>query len=120
MSENNNATGIVLPYENAAMRGEEMPTCLEYPDQVLFQALAYLYARYNEKHISREAAQKEKKKLLEEYRQYQFRNELEKQWVEQIRLTELARAEYRKNPTPENGMKLVYLLEGRKIDANTL
>ena len=97
-----------------------MPNGLEYPDQVLFQALSYLYARYHDKRISREDAQKEKKKLLEEYRQYQFRDELEKQWVEQIRLTELARAEYRKNPTVENGMKLVYLLEGRKINDKSL
>ena len=62
-----------------------------------------------------ETATKEKKKLLDEYKIYQFREELEKQWVEIIRLTELARAEYRKNPCHENAMKLIDIIEGKKL-----
>ena len=115
MSNENNTTGIVLPWEQKAIRGEELPDGLEYPDQVLFLSLRMLYDQKRKGIIDRDTAVAEKKKLLDEYRIYKFRDELEKYWVEQIRLTELARAEYRKNPTVENGMKLVTLIEGGKV-----
>lgn len=115
MSKENNSTGIVLPWEQQAIRGEELPDGLEYPDQVLYLSLRMLYAQKRAGIIDRDTAIIEKKKLLDEYRVYKFRDELEKQWVEQIRLTERARAEYRKNPTVENGMKLVTLIEGGKM-----
>ena len=113
MSEDKNSTGVVLPWEKQAQRGDPMPDGLEYPDQVLYQALAHLYARYRMKTITREQASIEKKKLLEEYELYKFWDGLEKEWVEIIRLTELARAEFRKNPTVENGWKLIQIIEGR-------
>lgn len=108
-------TGIVLPWEKDAMAGLEMPDGLAYPDQILYLELRMLYHQYFQKVIDRETATKEKKKLLDEYKVYQFREELEKQWVEIIRLTELARAEYRKNPCHENAMKLIDIIEGRKL-----
>ena len=82
-------TGIVLPWEKDAMAGLEMPDGLSYPDQILYLCLRMLYHQYYQKVIDRETATKEKKKLLDEYNIYQFREELEKQWVEIIRLTEL-------------------------------
>ena len=108
-------TGIVLPWEKDAMAGLEMPDGLSYPDQILYLSLRMLYRQYYQKIIDRETATKEKKKLLDEYKIYQFREELEKQWVEIIRLTELARAEYRKKPCHENAMKLIDIIEGRKL-----
>ena len=114
MSTENNSTGITLAWEKMAMRGDEMPKGLEYPDQVLFQALSLLYGRYRLKLISREQAQKEKMNLLDEYRVYQFRNEMEKQWAQMAKNTELLRAEYRKNPTTEIGLKLIAAIEGGK------
>ena len=108
-------TGIVLPWEKDAMAGLEMPDGLAYPDQILYLSLRMLYRQYYQKMIGRETATKEKKKLLDEYKIYQFREELEKQWVEIIRLTELARAEYRKNPCHENAMKLIDIIEGKKL-----
>ena len=108
-------TGIVLSWEKDAMAGLEMPDCLSYPDQILYLSLRMLYRQYYQKIIDRETATKEKKKLLDEYKVYQFREELEKQWVEIIRLTELARAEYRKNPCHENAMKLIDIIEGKKL-----
>ena len=108
-------TGIVLPWEKDAMAGLEMPNGLSYPDQILYLSLRMLYKQYFQKVIDRETATKEKKKLLDEYKVYQFREELEKQWVEIIRLTELARAEYRKNPCHENAMKLIDIIEGKKL-----
>ena len=108
-------TGIVLPWEKDAMAGLEMPNGLSYPDQILYLSLRMLYRQYYQKIIERDTATNEKKKLLDEYKVYQFREELEKQWVETIRLTELARAEYRKNPCHENAMKLIDIIEGKKL-----
>ena len=116
MSEQNNGTGIVLPYENAAIRGDELPEGLDYPDQVLFLNLRSLYAQKKMGVIDRETAVKEKKRLLDEYRVYSFTHECEKEWVRIIKDTELARAEYRKNPTQENGNRLCEIIEGRKLD----
>lgn len=108
-------TGIVLPLEKDAMAGLEMPDGLSYPDQILYLSMRMLYHQYYKKVIDRETATKEKKKLLDEYKVYQFREELEKQWVEIIRLTELARAEYRKKPCHENAMKLIDIIEGKRL-----
>ena len=108
-------TGIVLQWEKDAMAGLEMPGGLSYPDQILYLCLRMLYHQYYQKIIDRETATKEKKKLLDEYKVYQFREELEKLWVDIVRLTELARADYRKNPCHENAMKLIDIIEGRKL-----
>ena len=110
-------TGIVLPWEKDAMAGLEMPDGLSYPDQILYLSLRMLYRQYYQKVIDRETATKEKKKLLDEYKCYQYQDEMGKHWVEVIRLTELARAEYRKNPCHENAMKLIETIEGRKTNA---
>ena len=108
-------TGIVLPWEKDAMAGIEMPDGLSYPDQILYLELRMLYHQYYQKVIDRETATREKKKLLDEYRVNQFREELLNQWVEAVRLTELARADYRKKPCHENAMKLIEIIEGRHI-----
>lgn len=107
------STGIVLPWEQAAIRGNEMPDGLSYPDQVLFLQLRMLYAQKRMKIIDRDTAVIEKKKLLDEYRVYQYREQMGEEWVEVIKDTELARAEYRKNRTLENADKLLAAIEGR-------
>lgn len=112
-------TGIVLPWEKDAMAGGEMPDGLSYPDQILYLELRMLYHQYHQKAIDRETATKEKKKLLDEYRVNQFREELWKQWVEVVRLTEIARADYRKNPCYENATKLIEIIEGRNLNEST-
>ena len=108
-------TGTVLPWEKDAMAGLEMPDGLSYPDQILYLELRMLYHQYYQKVINRDTATKEKKKLLDEYRIYKFQYELGNQCVETIRLTELARADYRKNPCHENAMKLIEIIEGKKL-----
>ena len=109
-------SGVTFPWEKAAMNGDELPDNLGYPEQVLFLELRMLYDQYRKGIIpDREQAVREKKRLLDEYRIYSYREKMGEEWVEQIRLTELARAEFRKNPTAENGMKLVLLLEGRNL-----
>ena len=108
-------TRIVLPWEKDAMAGLEMPDGLSYPDQILYLELRMLYHQYYQKVIHRDTATKEKKKLLDEYRINKFREEIGKQWVEVARLTEIARADYRKNPCNENAMKMIEIIEGRKF-----
>lgn len=114
VSEPEKSSGVVLPWEQVAIRGDEMPNGLEYPDQVLYLCLRMLYEQKRKGIIDRETAVREKKKLLDEYRCYQFRDQLEKEWVQIIKDTDLARAEYKKNPTIENADKLVAIIEGRK------
>lgn len=116
MSSENSSTGVVMPWEKLAQRGEPMPDGLDYPEQVLFQALSLLYARYWLKSISRDEASKEKAKLLDEYRIYKHHWEMGAQWCEVIKATELARAEFRRNPSVENGTNLVLIIEGRKLN----
>lgn len=108
-------TGIVLPWEKDAMAGLEMPDGLSYPDQILYLSLRMLYAQYFKKVIDRETAAKEKKKLLQEYKCYQYQDEMGKKWVEVIRLTDLARCDYKKNRTLENADRLVEIIEGKKL-----
>lgn len=108
-------TGIVLPWEKDAMAGLEMPDGLSYPDQILYLELRMLYRQYFQKAINRETATKEKKKLLDEYRCYQYREEMGNHWVEIIRLTDLARCDYKKNRTLENADRLVEIIEGKRL-----
>lgn len=54
----------VSALEYAAMNNEPMPDGLRLPDQMYFQGLAWLYARYHARQISREQGQIEKQKLV--------------------------------------------------------
>lgn len=54
----------VSPLEYAAINNEPMPDGLRIYDQMLYQGLAWLYARYHARQISREQGQIEKQKLI--------------------------------------------------------
>lgn len=103
---------LELPYEKTAMAGGEMPKGLEYPDQILFLELRLLYDSYKRKLIDRDAATQEKVELLRTYEAHKIVDRMGKVWVDQIRRTELARAEYRKDKTIENADKLLACVEG--------
>lgn len=105
---------LELPYEKIAMSGGEMPNGLEYPDQILFLQLRLLYDSYKRKLIDRDTATQEKVELLRTYEAHKIVEKMGKEWVEQIKRTELARAEYRKNKTIENADKLLACVEGGK------
>lgn len=107
------STGIILPWEQLAIRGDEIPDGLDYPDQVLFLNLRTLYAQKRMGIIDRDTAISEKKKLLDEYRYYQANWMMADEWNKIIRATELARAEFRKNPTVENAWTVVNCIEGK-------
>ena len=105
---------LELPYEKIAMSGGEMPTGMEYPDQILFLELRLLYDSYKRKMIDRETATREKVELLRTYEANKIVDNMGKEWVDQIKRTELARAAYRKDKTIENADKLVACVEGGK------
>ena len=105
---------LELPYEKIAMSGGEMPKELEYPDQILFLELRLLYDSYKKQLIDREAATREKVELLRTYEAHKIVDRMGKEWVDQIKRTELARAAYRKDKTIENADKLLACLEGGK------
>jgi hypothetical protein len=105
---------LELPYEKIAMAGGEMPDGLEYPDQILFLELRLLYDSYKRKLIDRERATQEKVELLRTYEAHKIVDRMGKEWVDQIKRTELARAEYRKDKTIENADKLLTCVEGGK------
>ncbi len=105
---------LELPYEKIAMSGGEMPKGMEYPDQILFLELRLLYDSYKRKLIDREMATREKVELLRTYEAHKIVDGAGKEWVDQIKRTELARASYRKDQTIENADKLLNCLEGGK------
>ena len=109
---------LELPYEKIAMAGGEMPKGLEYPDQILFLELRLLYDSYKRKLIDRETATREKVELLKKYEAHKIVDKMGKEWVDQIKRTELARAEYRKSKTIENADKLLDCVEGGKFYGN--
>lgn len=105
---------LELPYEKIAMSGGEMPKGMEYPDQILFLELRLLYKSYRQQLIDRETATREKVELLRVYEAHKIVDNMGKEWIDQIRRTELARAAYRKNKTIENADKLLLCVEGGK------
>ena len=105
---------LELQYEKIAMSGGEMPKGMEYQDQILFLELRLLYDSYKRKLIDRETATREKVELLRTYEAHKIVDNMGKEWVDQIKRTEMARAEYRKNKTIENADKLLACVEGGK------
>lgn len=89
-----------------------MPDGLEYPDQVAFLCLRMLYAQLRQSIITRDAAVREKRKIMTEYEAYKFVDQMGKQWVQIIKDTECARSEYRKCRTIENANKLLFAIDG--------
>ena len=104
------------PYEEAAMRGEEMPDGLVLPQQLHFQALRLLYKNLHSGVIDRKTAVTEKRKLdhpldVEMNRKkweeimYRFHSDLMKN-------VEGAANAYAKNRTIENADKMYEVIYG--------
>ena len=112
--EKNKSTGVTLPYEKRAMNGDDMPTGLDYPDQIMYLQLRLLYDNFKKGIIDKQTAQAEKRQLLETYEAHKRNWKMADEWCDIIRLTELARADFRKNPSIETAERLVAIIEGRK------
>lgn len=108
---------LELPYEKIAMSGGDMPKGLEYPDQILFLELRLLYDSYRRKMIDRDKATQEKVELLRTYEAHKIVERMGREWVDQIKRTELARATYRKERTLENADRLIECVEGKRFNA---
>jgi hypothetical protein len=107
-------TGVTFPWERQAMNGDELPDGLDYADKALYLELRSLYFQVRNKFITRETAITEKKKLLDDHRLNKFNEKVGEVWVESIKATEIARADYRKDRTLENADKLLAAIEGVK------
>lgn len=105
---------LELPYEKIAMADGEMPSGMEYPDQILFLSLRLLYNSYCRGMIDRETATREKLELLNQYEANKIGESAVKECADLIKRTEVARANYRKNKTIELADKIVYCIEGGK------
>ena len=107
---------MVSELEQAAMKGKDMPDGLSMPEQFLFQALSYLYARFRAGQIDRERGGAEKKKIM-----YQYRMLSEKEtasadlanWHARLRKEiESAAIRYRKEPSRQAADDLIKTLDG--------
>ena len=105
--------GYSFWWEPMAQRGDEMPGDIPCCDKIIYLELRNLYGSVRNKIITRDTAVREKKQLLEDHRCYLFQEEMREEWVTVIKNTELARAEFRKNPTVENGWNLLHAAEGK-------
>lgn len=90
-----------IEYERKAMNGEEMPADLGWPDQVLFLSLRMLYEQYKKGIVSRDAASREKRELVNSYRIHKALNDLQEDTNNMWRKIEIASDAYAKNPSVE-------------------
>ena len=104
-------TNFELPYEKIAMQGGEMPEGLTLTDQNMFLSLRSLYDNYRKGIVDRDTASREKNRLIIEYKSSVLIDMVCRGWADQIKQTEMARAEYRKNRTLENADKLLASVE---------
>ena len=99
------------------MAGGDLPKGLEHPDQILFLELRLLYDSYKRKLIDRDKATQEKAELLRTYEAHKIVDKMGKEWVDQIKRTEQARAAYRKERTLENADRVIDCVEGKRFYA---
>ena len=110
------ADRFTFPWEQAAMRGDEMPDGLSLPDQMAYTAMRNIYNAYHKKIISRDVAAAEKRKVRKEYEQsvkeVNFQKKLAYFRSELSRKTEIASTDFRKNPTIEGAIRIVKIVDG--------
>lgn len=88
-----------LPFERAAMRGDEMPGGLLLSEQKVFIALRSLYAAYRRGEIDRERASKEKQMLIRQMEHEIKIDKLNAQIAQLWKRIENAARKYTMNPT---------------------
>lgn len=107
-------------YERQAMAGEEMPEGLRFAGQHYYLSLRMLYKQFKDGVIDREAASREKRRLLHTYEYELMWEEIADGFIQQRNNSETARAEYRKNPCHENAVKIIESIEGVKWQGERL
>lgn len=113
--------GFSWPWERMAMHGEEMPDGLRLPDQEAYTSMRNVYYLYRQKVLSRDQASAEKRQIRREWKLSKDAAEFASKTAEfrsrQLKLTELAKTVCRKNPTPENALRLCDVLDGIEGEA---
>lgn len=101
-----------LEYERSAMIGDRMPAGLSVGNQMAYQALASLYARYREKQISRDAASAEKREIVSSLKRATASEEISRRSVDFFRIVERYMNRYRKERTIEAADCLADAVDG--------
>lgn len=99
-------------YERQAMAGEKMPDGLRFAGQHYYLALRMLYKQFRDGIIDRETATREKRQLFRTYEYDLMWEGIADGFIQNRNNSELARAEYRKNPHHENAIKIIESIEG--------
>ena len=103
-------------WEADAMADREMPEGLSLADQAAYTAIRNIYAAHRAGRLSREAGAAEKRRVKRRYDLEMGERERERKLAlhraQVIRLTEQAITAVRKDPSPENALRLVDVLDG--------
>lgn len=99
-----------FPFEREAMRSAPMPDGLdELTDQLAYQALAHLYARYNLKKLDRDTASADKRKILSAWKKQKSLDEHNKRMSDHhtrvMMGIESCANTYRKAKSPEEAIQ---------------
>ena len=103
---------MVFEFERAAMNGEPMPNGLALEDQMAYQALVYLYARYRAGAIGREDGSREKRQIEKAWTAAKSRINYSKYSAGFFKTVEWYATDYRKQRTIEAADKLVDAVSG--------
>ncbi len=108
-----------FPWEWEAMGGRMVPEGLSLADRMAYSALRSVYYDFHEKRIDREQAAKEKRLLRREWEKAKeaeaFERKLAEYHVRLIRAAERAVCACRKEPTPENAVRLCNVIDGLEL-----
>lgn len=103
------------PFERAAMRGDPMPEGLTGAEQILFSGLSLLYARVHMKLMDRDAAKREKVKLVQFYESIRFDCDLWKRMTLLWKELEGPMTRYQQSRTLEQADRCMEILYGVKM-----
>lgn len=110
------APEYAFPWEREAMQGAEMPDGLSLYDQMAYISLRTLYHDYHERRLDRATASAEKRRIFGAWdkakRTAEFERNLAFFHARVIRDADAAKAAARKEPSPENAIRLCNVLDG--------
>lgn len=105
-----------FPWEREAMQGAEMPDGLSIHDQMAYISLRTLYHDFHEKRMARAKASAEKRRIFGAWdrakRTAEFERKLAFFHARLYKDTEMAKTAVRKDPSPENAIRLCNVLDG--------
>ncbi len=114
------APEYAFPWEREAMQGAEMPDGLSLYDQMAYISLRTLYHDYHEKRMDRQTASAEKRRIFGAWdrgkRTAEFERKLAFFRARLCKDTEMAKTAVRKDPSPENALRLCDVLDGLDLE----